>query len=142
MSGKRNTEYHTNTNEPNYNSENQLTDFKTYSNEVLLREASVYMDQKNILDSALMCYSIIYKRYAENKGVINDSSLQRRSEGCGISTFFHYYDYIKSNEILKESLNVCKERKLNSAWGLPQFWFYVSDDCRTKYGKEFVSQST
>ena len=46
LSGKRNTEYHTNTNEPNYNSENQLTDFKTYSNEVLLREASVYMDQK------------------------------------------------------------------------------------------------
>lgn len=123
LSGKHNTEYHSNTNEPNYNSENHLTDFKIYSNEVLLREASVYMDKKNILDSALMCYSIIYKRYAENKGIINDSMLTKTLGGLWYIYFFHYYDYIKSNEILKESLNVCKERKLNSAWVYLNFGF-------------------
>ena len=94
MSGKHNTEYHSNTNEPNYNSENHLTDFKIYSNEVLLREASVYMDKKNILDSALMCYSIIYKRYAENKGIINDSMLTKTLGGLWYIYFFHYYGYV------------------------------------------------
>ena len=40
------------------NTDNLLIDLKTYSNEFLLKEASVYIDKKNNMDSALMCYSI------------------------------------------------------------------------------------
>ena len=38
--------------------DNLLIDLKTYSNEFLLKEAAVYIDKKNNMDSALMCYSI------------------------------------------------------------------------------------
>ncbi|GAB6975814.1 helix-turn-helix domain-containing protein [Prevotella falsenii] len=105
------------------NNNNPLIDFKTYSNDFLLKEASAYIYKKNYMDSALMCYSIIYKRYAENKETVSDTMLTKTLNGLWYIYFFHYYDYIKSNEILKESLNVCKERKLNSAWVYLDFGF-------------------
>lgn len=103
--------------------DNLLIDLKTYSNEFLLKEASVYIDKKNNMDSALMCYSIIYKRYAENREAVSDFMLTKTLSDLWYIYFFHYYDYIKSNEILKESLNVCQERKLNGAWVYLDFGF-------------------
>ena len=105
------------------NTDNLLIDLKTYSNEFLLKEASVYIDKKNNMDSALMCYSIIYKRYAENKEAVSDLMLTKTLSDLWYIYFFHYYDYIKSNEILKESLNVCQERKLNGACVYLDFGF-------------------
>ena len=112
------------------NTDNLLIDLKTYSNEFLLKEASVYIDKKNNMDSALMCYSIIYKRYAENREAVSDLMLTKTLSDLWYIYFFHVltmflfrYDYIKSNEILKESLNVCQERKLNGAWVYLDFGF-------------------
>ena len=102
---------------------NLITNLKTHSNSKLLKEASAYISQKNNIDSALICYSIVYKRYADAKETINDTTLTKTLSGLWYIYFFHYYDYIKANEILKESLNVCKERNLNSSWVYLDFGF-------------------
>lgn len=102
---------------------NLITNLRTHSNSKLLKEASAYISQKNNIDSALICYSIVYKRYADAKETINDTTLTKTLSGLWYIYFFHYYDYIKANEILKESLNVCKERNLNSSWVYLDFGF-------------------
>ena len=102
---------------------NSITDLKTYTNGHLLKEASAYIGKKNDMDSALMCYSIVYKRYADDKETVDDDMLTKTLSGLWYIYFFHYYDYMKSNEILKESLNVCKARSLNSSWVYLDFGF-------------------
>ena len=102
---------------------NSITDLKTYTNGHLLKEASAYIGKKNDMDSALMCYSIVYKRYADDKETVDDDMLTKTLSGLWYIYFFHYYDYMKANEILKESLNVCKERNLNSSWVYLDFGF-------------------
>ena len=103
--------------------DNSITDLKTYTNGHLLKEASAYIGKKNDMDSALMCYSIVYKRYADDKETVDDDMLTKTLSGLWYIYFFHYYDYMKSNEILKESLNVCKARSLNSSWVYLDFGF-------------------
>ena len=94
---------------------NSITDLKTYTNGHLLKEASAYIGKKNDMDSALMCYSIVYKRYADDKETVDDDMLTKTLSGLWYIYFFHYYDYMKSNEILKESLNVCKAQSLEQS---------------------------
>lgn len=83
--------------------------FKDYSSEILEEKGTLYLDQRQ-LDSALICFTIISRRYTESMSVMEKKRCASAYNDCGIIHSYYstpnytqaYANFLRAAEIVEE----------------------------------------
>lgn len=82
---------------------------------VLLDKGKVLSGQKDMPDSALVCYSIVANKYHKSSNKEALDLLMSAYHGQWYVYLFHYNDYVKAKESLVNYLKVCEKAKKNKS---------------------------
>jgi AraC-like DNA-binding protein len=87
--------------------------FLEYTTENLYKTGFKYETEKNMPDSALMCYTIVANRYNKKMSIADKKYCARAYMGVWFITFFYYYyDYAKAYESLLKASDICRENHI------------------------------
>lgn len=81
--------------------------FRNMSNEKLIAVAESYFN-KNILDSALICYTIVYNNY-DVKSCKRDKELYAQAYNQAGNIHYMMYNYVRAQDMYLRSLEICEE---------------------------------
>lgn len=80
---------------------------KSMSNKELTNLGNSYFDN-NILDSALICFTIVYSKY-DSKMNIEDKQLHAHAYNRSGNIHYMMYNYVRAQDMYLKSLEICEE---------------------------------